>query len=126
MRLSKSKLGYAIVTVAAFGAGSAQAAEKEMLEACTQYFIAANLAVFPGKINVDTPVDDHRPLPLSTQTRYAVAVKTVDAASGEQLAAGVCTVTRTGRVVSFKPTTAMSERLTARLAPETVARATVE
>jgi len=126
MRSSKSNLGYAVVTAAALSTGAANAAEKEMLEACTQYFIAANLAVFPGKVSVDVASGEHRPVLSPIQTQYQVAVTTLDRASGDQLAAGVCTVTRSGRVISFKTTSAMSARLTERLAPATVAKVAAE
>ena len=124
MRSTKSASYYAVVTaatVAASTANVAHAAGHEMLEACAQHFIAANLAVYPGKIHVDTKAD--YPLMLAGQSQYQVAIKTIDPSNGEELAAGVCTVNRSGRVVSFKPTSAMSKKLTAKLAPTTVAQA---
>jgi len=122
MRSSKSKLGYAVVTAAALSAGAAHAAEKEMLDACAQYFIAANLAVYPGKISVDTSSAGYAPLISPTQQHYQVAIKTLNPANGEQLASGVCTVSRTGKVIAFKPTSVMSTKLAASLQPATVAK----
>jgi hypothetical protein len=121
MRSTKLSIRFTVAAIALVGVSAAQAGEKEMVGACIQHYIADQLAAYDGKIRVDAQEATYQPL-LTASTYANVAIELTDRASGKTLANAVCKVDRMGKVLSVTATTAMSQKLAARLKPTTVAR----
>jgi hypothetical protein len=121
MRSTKLSIRCAAAAISLVSVSAAQAGEKEMVGACIQHYIADQLAAYDGKIRVDAQDATYQPL-LTASTYSDVAIELTDRASGKTLANALCKVDRMGKVLSVTPTSAMSQKLAARLKPTTVAR----
>jgi hypothetical protein len=121
MRSTKLSMGVAAAAIAALGVSTAHAGEKEMVGACIQHYIADQLAAYDGKIRINAENASYQPL-LTATTHANVAIELTDRVSGKTLANAVCKVDRMGKVLSVTATSAMSQKLAARLKPATVAR----
>ena len=121
MRSTKLSIRCTAAAIAVLSVGTVQAGESKMVDACIQHYIADQLAAYDGKIRVNTEGASYQPL-LTASTHAQVAIALTDRASGKTLASAVCKVDRMGKVLSVTATTAMSQKLAARLKPTAVAR----
>jgi hypothetical protein len=89
-----------LAALATLSIGLAHADDEQVLDACIQQFIAANLSEYQGKISVhkETPFVS----PWSALSRTEVVIS-VTGTHGSQLGSAVCHVDRSGKVVSLTP-----------------------
>src|SRR5262249_46875638 len=86
---------------ATLAVGVAHAGDEQMLNACIQQFIAANLSGYQGKISVHKDAPGLAPWSaIGGRTHVVVSATSV---RGARLGSAVCDVDRDGNVVSLTP-----------------------
>jgi len=99
-RMLKVTLIAGAASSALLGAGSAQANDDHILDACIQEFIASNLSGYQGNISVQKSAPEISS-PLLVAGHRSEVVVTAAHAHGSELASAMCRVDRDGRVISL-------------------------